>query len=37
MKKGFPQRPGHFDDFGRLVDLADFGTAYLDQDGPLLR
>ncbi|MEP7172017.1 MAG: Crp/Fnr family transcriptional regulator [Aestuariivirga sp.] len=26
-----------FDDFERLVDLADFDTAYLDQDGPLLR
>ena len=26
-----------FDDFERLVELADFDTAYLDQDGPLLR
>jgi len=26
-----------FDDFARLVELADFDTAYLDQDGPLLR
>lgn len=26
-----------FDDFERLVDLANFDTAYLDQDGPLLR
>ena len=26
-----------FDDFDRLVELADFDTAYLDQDGPLLR
>jgi CRP-like cAMP-binding protein len=26
-----------FDDFGRLVKMADFDTAYLDQDGPLLR
>jgi CRP-like cAMP-binding protein len=26
-----------FDDFERLVDLADFDTAYLDQDGPMLR
>jgi CRP-like cAMP-binding protein len=26
-----------FNDFERLVDLADFDTAYLDQDGPLLR
>ena len=26
-----------FDDFERLVTLADFDTAYLDQDGPLLR
>ena len=26
-----------FDDFERLVDLADFDTAYLDQEGPLLR
>jgi CRP-like cAMP-binding protein len=26
-----------FDDFGRLKDLAGFDTAYLDQDGPLLR
>ena len=26
-----------FDDFGRLVKVADFDTAYLDQDGPLLR
>jgi CRP-like cAMP-binding protein len=25
-----------FDDFERLVELADFDTAYLDQDGPLL-
>lgn len=26
-----------FDDFGRLRELASFDTAYLDQDGPLLR
>jgi CRP-like cAMP-binding protein len=26
-----------FDDFDRLVEVADFDTAYLDQDGPLLR
>ena len=26
-----------FDDFERLVKVADFDTAYLDQDGPLLR
>ena len=26
-----------FDDFEGLVKLADFDTAYLDQDGPLLR
>ena len=26
-----------FDDFERLVELADFDTAHLDQDGPLLR
>ncbi len=26
-----------FDDFERLVGLADFDTAYLDQEGPLLR
>lgn len=26
-----------FNDFQRLVELADFDTAYLDQDGPLLR
>jgi CRP-like cAMP-binding protein len=26
-----------FDDFERLVELADFDYAYLDQDGPLLR
>ena len=26
-----------FDDFARLVELADFDTAYLDQGGPLLR
>ncbi len=26
-----------FDDFDGLVDLAQFDTAYLDQDGPLLR
>ena len=26
-----------FDDFERLVELAEFDTAYLDQDGPLLR
>lgn len=26
-----------FDDFERLIDLVDFDTAYLDQDGPLLR
>lgn len=26
-----------FDNFERLVELADFDTAYLDQDGPLLR
>ena len=26
-----------FDDFEKLVELADFDTAYLDQDGPLLR
>jgi len=26
-----------FDDFERLVEVADFDTAYLDQDGPLLR
>jgi len=26
-----------FDDFERLVELADFDNAYLDQDGPLLR
>ena len=26
-----------FDDFERLVELANFDTAYLDQDGPLLR
>ncbi|MEQ1522280.1 MAG: helix-turn-helix domain-containing protein, partial [Aestuariivirga sp.] len=26
-----------FDDFDRLVKLAAFDTAYLDQDGPLLR
>ena len=26
-----------FDDFERLVALADFDTAYLDQEGPLLR
>ena len=25
-----------FDDFAGLVALADFDTAYLDQDGPLL-
>ncbi|MEO6335743.1 MAG: Crp/Fnr family transcriptional regulator [Verrucomicrobiota bacterium] len=32
-------RGGHviFDDFERLVELADFDTGYLDQDGPLLR
>ena len=30
---------GHvaFDDFDRLVELADFDTAYLDHDGPLLK
>ena len=26
-----------FDDFDRLVTLADFDKAYLDHDGPLLR
>ncbi len=26
-----------FDDFARLKALAGFDTAYLDQDGPLLR
>jgi hypothetical protein len=26
-----------FENFERLVELADFETAYLDQDGPLLR
>jgi CRP-like cAMP-binding protein len=26
-----------FDNFERLVEVADFDTAYLDQDGPLLR
>lgn len=26
-----------FDDFEGLVELAEFDTAYLDQDGPLLR
>jgi hypothetical protein len=26
-----------FDDFEELVKLADFDTAYLEQDGPLLR
>ena len=26
-----------FDDFDSLVELADFDTGYLDQDGPLLR
>jgi CRP-like cAMP-binding protein len=26
-----------FEDFDRLVEMADFDTAYLDQDGPLLR
>lgn len=26
-----------FDDFARLRDFAEFDTAYLDQDGPLLR
>ena len=26
-----------FDDFERLVKMAEFDTAYLDQDGPLLR
>jgi hypothetical protein len=26
-----------FDDFDRLVALADFDKAYLDHDGPLLR
>jgi CRP-like cAMP-binding protein len=26
-----------FEDFERLVELANFDTAYLDQDGPLLR
>ena len=32
-------RGGHVivDDFERLVELAEFDTAYLDQDGPLLR
>ena len=25
-----------FDDFAGLVDIADFDTAYLDQEGPLL-
>ena len=32
-------RNGHvtFDDFEGLVELADFDTAYLDQEGPLLR
>ncbi len=32
-------RGGHvtFDDYGRLVDLAEFDPAYLDQTGPLLK
>jgi CRP-like cAMP-binding protein len=32
-------RSGHvtYDDFEQLVKLADFDTAYLDKDGPLLR
>lgn len=32
-------RDGHvtFHDYGRLVDLAEFDPAYLDQTGPLLK
>ena len=32
-------RDGHvtFDDYGRLVELAEFDPAYLDQTGPLLK
>jgi CRP-like cAMP-binding protein len=33
----FQKRRVVFNDFERLRDLAGFDTAYLDQDGPLLR